>query len=136
MLFKSPPQLIVQLSNRDQSICKKETTVNKLAKTPQVETPTVYKITFRKLIVACALTCVAFALIWQVTQTNQSVDEALASTGTLRQTIYMTWASIALISSALGTIKWGWLGFWIGWLAGFIMAPAILLVVIMIRTGI
>lgn len=110
-------------------------TVNTQQETAHVEGPTVHKITLGKTLVAVLLTGIAFVLIWQVTQSHETVDEAMADTGTLRQTIYMTWASIALLSSAIGTVKWGWLGFWIGWLSGFIMAPAILLFVIMVRTG-
>lgn len=94
-----------------------------------------YKITLGKSLISILLAVVACVLIWEVIQANQSVDEAIADTATLRQTIYMTWASIALFSSALGTVKWGWLGFWMGWLTGFIMAPAILLLAIMIRAG-
>lgn len=110
-------------------------TVNTQQEAAHVEGPTVYKITLGKTVVAVVLTCIAFVLIWQVMQSNQTVDEAIKDTGTLRQTIYMTWASIALFASAIGTVKWGWLGFWVGWLSGFIMAPAILLFVIMVRTG-
>lgn len=110
-------------------------TVNKLEEAAHVEKPTVHKVTLAKSLISICLAGVAYVLIWQVMQSNESVDAAMADTGTLRQTIYMTWASIALFSSALGTVKWGWLGFWIGWLSGFIMAPAILLFAIMVRTG-
>lgn len=113
----------------------KEFIVNTLEESTDAGEPTVYKITLVKLLISIGLAGIALVLIWQVMHSSQSVEEAIADTGTLRQTIYMTWASIALFSSALGTVKWGWLGFWMGWLTGFIMAPAILLLVIMIRTG-
>lgn len=110
-------------------------TVNTLQESAHVGEPAVYKITLGKSLLAICLACIAVLLAWQVIQSNQSIDEAIAERETLTQKIYMTWASIALFASATGTVKWGWLGFWIGWLTGFIMAPAILLFAIMVRAG-
>ncbi len=89
-----------------------------------------YRVTISKCLGATTAAACCLGCLQQVYYLNSPMAEWINPGTRATMQVCCVWLAVPTLFAAIGTPKWGWLGFYLGWIFGFVLVPVTALLVV------